>query len=139
MIELEEYTQYDGLGLAKLVRQGQVSPRELVEAALAAIDLLDPQLNAVTQRFDKEALATASGPLPEGPFRGVPFLVKDLLVSMAGIPTDCGSRYFKGWTRDHDSEIVRRWRAAGLIFVGKSNTPVLGANGATEAVFGGAS
>ena len=138
MSGLQDYGDHDGLGLADLVRRGEVSPQELVEAALAAMDRLNPQLNAVVRRFDETARAAAEGPLPDGPFQGVPFLVKDLLVSVAGVPTDCGSRYFQGWTRDHDSEIVKRWRAAGLIFVGKSNTPELGANGATEPVFGGA-
>ena len=138
MTGFEDYASFDGLGLAELVARGETTPALLVEAALAAIDSLNPQLNAVIRRFDEAAMATAAGPLPEGPFRGVPFLVKDLTVSLAGIPTECGSRYFKGWIRDFDSEIVRRWKAAGLIIIGKTNTPELGASGSTEPVAGGA-
>ena len=107
-------------------------------AALEAMDRLNPHLNAVTTRFDDAAYQMARDSDPAAPLRGAPFLVKDLTVSLAGRPTDSGSRYFKGWTRDFDSEIVKRWRAAGLVFVGKTNTPELGSSGSTEPVATGA-
>ena len=138
MKTFSEYADYDGLGLAELVRRKEVSPRELVTAAIAAIEALNPKLNAVVATLMAEAEAAAEGPLPEGPFRGVPFLLKDLTVSCAGLPTNCGSRYFQGWTRDFDSEILIRWKRAGLIVVGKTNTPELGSSGSTEPVLTGA-
>ncbi len=134
----EDYAKHDALGLAALVRRREVSPRELIESALAAIEALNPRLNAVIAVLEQQALAAAEGGLSEGPFAGVPFLLKDLVVSHAGLPTNCGSRFFAGWTRDFDSEILRRWKRAGLIVIGKTNTPELGSSGSTEPVAGGA-
>ncbi len=135
---LSEYADYDGLGLAELVRRKEVSPLELVTTAIGAIETLNPTLNAVVATLEAEAETAAKGTLPDGPFRGVPFLLKDLTVSYAGLPTECGSRYFQGWTRDFDSEILIRWKRAGLIVVGKTNTPELGSSGSTEPVLTGA-
>ena len=137
MTAFKDYADYDALGLTALVSRGEVSPVELVQAALAAIEQLNPALNALVKVFPEAALRAAQNP-PKGPFRGVPFVAKDLTVSLAGVPTESGSRYFRGWTRDFDSEIVRRWKAAGLIIVGKSNTPELGSSGSTEPVATGA-
>jgi amidase len=133
-----DYKNFDALGLAELIQNGQITPEEVVSSALQAIDDLNPALNAVTAVFAENALAAARTELPAGPLRGVPFLVKDLTVSMAGVPTNCGSRFFRGWTRDFDSEILKRWKAAGLIVVGKTNTPELGSSGSTEPVATGA-
>lgn len=74
----DEYVRHDAVGIARLVRDGEVSPREVLDCALARIDAVNPKINAVIHRFDERARAQADGPLPEGPFRGVPFLVKDL-------------------------------------------------------------
>lgn len=130
----KEYRDHDAVGLADLVRRGEVTPVETVTAALNAVERLNPRLNAVVATFADAALTAARGPLPDGPLRGVPFLPKDLTVSLAGIATECGSRYFKGWVRGFDSELVRRWRRAGLVLIGKSNTPELGSSGSTEPV-----
>jgi len=138
VIDLDDYAEHDGVGLAALIRAGELTPEEAVMASLAAIESLNPQLNAVTRILADDALSAARGPLPDGPFRGVPFLVKDLIVSMAGIPTECGSRFFKGWSRAHDSEIIKRWKASGLVIVGKTNTPELGSSGSTEPIATGA-
>ncbi|MGF1608682.1 MAG: amidase [Kiloniellales bacterium] len=138
MLSLQDYVSHDAVGLAELVRNKQVAPAELVEAALRAIEALNPQLNAVITLMAEQAEAAVEGPLPDGPLKGVPFLLKDLVVSWAGLPTDCGSRYFKGWTRNHDSEILKRWKQAGLVVVGKTNTPELGSSGSTEPVANGA-
>src|SRR5262249_58676469 len=81
-----------------------------------------------------EAAATLAAGLPPGPFAGVPFLLKDLTPSYAGVPTDGGSRFFKGVVGAYDSEIMRRWKQAGLVVVGKTNTPELGSSGSTEPV-----
>jgi amidase len=121
-----EFSGYDALGLAELVRTGRASPRELVGAAVARIEALNPRINAVVHRMFEAALQQADGPLPEGPFRGVPFLLKDLLAWYAGEPLTSGSRLYRGWIPPGDTEIVRRYREAGLIVVGKTNTPELG-------------
>jgi amidase len=138
MAAFDDYGDYDALGLAGLVRRKEVSPGELVDTALAAIAALNPALNAVVMVLEEQARAAAQGALPEGPFTGVPFLIKDLTVSYAGVPTTCGSRFFAGWSRDFDSEILRRWKRAGLIVIGKTNTPELGSSGSTEPVATGA-
>lgn len=134
----DSYANYDAMGLAELVRRKEVSPLDLVEAAFSAIEALNPDLNAVTLVLEDQARTAAQGVPPDGPYCGVPFLIKDLVVSYAGVPTSCGSRFFDGWTRDFDSEILRRWKRAGLIVIGKTNTPELGSSGSTEPVANGA-
>ena len=126
------YSSLDALGLAELVRTRQVSPRELVTAAIERIERHDPALNAVVYRTFESAIRAAEGPLPEGPFRGVPFLLKDLLAWCKGEPMTSGSRLFRGWSPPCDSEMVRRYRQAGLIVVGKTNTPEFGLSPFTE-------
>ncbi|MGD9539108.1 MAG: amidase [Alphaproteobacteria bacterium] len=133
-MKLEEYAKYDGLGLAALVRRREVKPGELVDCAIQAIEALNPKLNAVVRRLDAMARKTAKGELPRGAFTGVPFLLKDLTHSLAGVPTDCGSRFFKGWTRGYDTEMVKRFKAAGFIITAKTNTPEAGSSGSTEPV-----
>jgi len=134
----DDYSNYDAIGLAELVRRKEVSPLDLVESALLAIETLNPKLNAVIAVLEEQARAAAKGAPPDGPFTGVPFLLKDLVVSYAGVPTNCGSRFFAGWTRGFDSEILRRWKRAGLIAIGKTNTPEMGSSGSTEPVATGA-
>ena len=121
-----DYDQMDGLGLAERVRKGEVAPSELVEEAIARIEQLNPQLNAVIYEMYDLAREKARGDLPEGPFRGVPFLLKDLMVDYAGVPTSRGSRFHHGFVPDHDSEMVKRFKAAGLIAIGKTNVPEYG-------------
>ena len=91
----DDLSELDATAQAELVRNGQASPTELVEAAIARIEKVNPEINAVIhERFDK-ARVEAAGSLPAGPFRGVPFLVKDLGLMMAGDPYHCGSRFLK--------------------------------------------
>lgn len=132
MPSFPEYARHDALGLAHLVRSGQVSPAELVEAAIQRIEALNPRLNAVIHPMYEQARATARGPIPGGPFRGVPFLVKDLVSTVAGEPFRCGSRFLRDYTPPADSELVRRYRAAGLILTGKTSTPEFGLTPFTE-------
>ena len=127
-----EYEQYDALGLAELVRRGDVSPRELVLTAIERIEAINPQLNAVIHRLYDDALKAAGAALPEGPFTGVPFLLKDLLSWYAGAPIRSGSRLLSNFIAPHDSELVRRYRRAGVIIVGKTNTPEFGLTPFTE-------
>src|SRR5215207_9664773 len=127
-----EYEQYDAMGLAELVRRGDVTPRELVLAAIERIEALNPRVNAVIHRLYDDALNTADGPLPDGPFAGVPFLIKDLLSWYAGAPVRSGSRLLNDFIAPMDSELVRRYRRAGVIILGKTNTPEFGLTPFTE-------
>lgn len=134
---LTEYDQYDAVGLAELVRQRKVSPLELMETAIAAIERLNPGLNAVIHPMYERGRREAEENLPDGPFRGVPFLIKDLVALVAGEPMRAGSRFLQDFIPDHDTELVARYRAAGLVTLGKTNTPELGLVPFTEpALFG---
>ena len=133
-LSLSEYADQDGMGLAALVRSGQVKATELMAAALASIEQLNPKLNAVTHTMRPEAEAMIAAGLPDGPYTGVPFLLKDLSPTVANVPTSAGSRFFGGVVRSYDTELVRRWKQAGLVMVGKTNTPELGSSGSTEPV-----
>ncbi len=137
MIAFDDYTGHDGLGLAALVRSGQVSAAELLETALARIEQHNPRLNAVIRRRDEKARAEATRIDAAAPFAGVPFLVKDLIATLAGEPTANGSRLLAERTMPHDSELVRRFRAAGVLIAGRTNTPEFGLMPYTEpALFG---
>jgi len=125
----------DATAQAELVRRRQVSPRELVDAAIARIERLDPTLNAVIHPAFERARALATrGELGEGPFRGVPFLMKDLGGAEAGRPNHAGLGVLKaaGWTEAEDAYLTRRFRAAGLISLGRTNTPELALLATTE-------
>ncbi len=127
-----EYDQYDGLGLAELIKNKEISPAELCEEAITRIEKVNPQLNAVvTPMFDIARNFIAES-IPEGPFSGVPFLLKDLLEVFAGVPETRGSKAYRNNISDHDSEIVKRYKKAGLVILGKTNTPELGLLGITE-------
>ena len=132
MAAFKEYRDYDGLGLADLVRRRQVSIAELVESARQAIERLNPRLNAVVTVLVEATEGAKPQGDADGPFRGVPFLLKDTGVSLANVPTEYGSRYFKGYTRSYDSEIVRRYKDAGLIIIGKTNCSELGSSCSAE-------
>ena len=129
-----DLARLDATGQAELVRTGQASPTELVDAAIARIEAVNPQLNAVIhERFEK-ARAEAAGELPEGPFRGVPFLLKDLEAHQAGEPHHGGLKVLarEGWTAPADDHLTRRVRQAGLVVLGRTNTPELGTTISTE-------
>ena len=127
-------TWLDATAQADLVRRGEVSPAELVDAAIERIEKVNPAVNAVIhERFDK-ARSEAAAPLGDGPFAGVPYVLKDLVALSAGDPHHAGFKGVKsaGWTAPEDTELVRRFRAAGLVCVGKTNTPELGLVPTTE-------
>ncbi len=126
------YAEYDGLGLAELVDKGEVTPAELVEAAIERIERHNPTLNAVVHKAYDEARKTAAGDLPDGPFRGVPFLIKDLGAKVVGWPRSSGSNYAQVASDAEDSELIARYRAAGVVLVGKTNTPEFGIPGVTQ-------
>ena len=132
MAGFNEYTEYDGLGLAELMTGGQVSPDEVLEAALERIGRLNPRLNAViTPMYDRARQSLAQG-LPQGPFSGVPFFLKDLMAAYAGVPLSSGCKALKDYIPVQDSELVRRFKASGVLILGKTNTPEFGLMGITE-------
>jgi len=129
----------DATGQADLVRRGEVSPIELVDGAIARIEKLNGELNAVITPLFEKAREAAAGPLPDGPFRGVPFLLKDLGAHSAGDPMYEGMAVLRarGWVEEHDSHLAAGFREAGFVFCGKANTPELGILPTTEpAAFG---
>lgn len=130
----DQLTWADATAQAEAVRNREVSPRELVDAAIGRIEKLNPQLNAVIhERFGK-AQMDATRDVPEGPFRGVPFLLKDLTCHSAGDPFHEGMAFLKdlGWTEPDDTHLASQFRRAGLLCVGKTNTPELGILPTTE-------
>ena len=119
----------DATAQAELVRRGEVSPQELVEAAIARIEQLDPAINAVPIRLFAEArTGTCSADPPPAPFRGVPFLLKDVGTALAGQPSYMGNRALRDadYRAPRDHRLALRFRAAGLVTLGKSAVPEFG-------------
>jgi len=129
---MRDYANYDGLGLAELVRKRDVTPGELLEAAIERTERSNPKLNAVVYKAYDEARAAAAGALPEGPFKGVPFLIKDLGVRVKGWPRTSASRFAQIEADEGDSELMKRYRASGVVAFGKTNTPEFGIPGVTS-------
>jgi amidase/6-aminohexanoate-cyclic-dimer hydrolase len=134
---VNEYESYDALGLAELIRKGEAKPSEILEAAIARLEERDPKLNAVVIPRIDEARKEAASDLPDGPFRGVPFLLKDLHLLLTGSRTSYGCRLFEDFVADHDSEIVTRYRNAGLVIFGKTASPEFGLTTTTESTLFG--
>jgi amidase len=129
---MDDLAFLDATAQAELVRRKEVKAIELVEAAIERIERLNTTLNAVVTPMYEEARKAVSEPLPEGPFAGVPYLLKDLLASYAGVRFTEGSAFLADHVPDHDSELVVRLKRAGLIVVGKTNTPEFGLLPTTE-------
>lgn len=128
----EEYEAQDAVGLAELVRKGDVTPRELVDVAIARLEQVNPRIHAVIHPLFERARREADAGGTEGPFRGVPFLVKDLDGSLADAPLNMGSRSLAGYVATQDSELFARFKRAGLVIFGKTNTPEFGIMPVTE-------
>jgi len=123
---------HDAMGLAELVRRKQVTASELLEAAIGRAEVLNPRFNFLAQKhYDYGRAAIANG-LPQGPFSGVPWLLKDLNTYVAGLPTENGSRFFRGYRPAVTSELVKRIEKAGFVIFGKTTVPELGLTGTTE-------
>src|SRR5262245_1419904 len=125
----------DATAQAELVRNGEASPAELVEAAIERAEAINPELNAIIQPRYEQAQAVAASELPDGPFRGVPFVLKDLGAGAeAGQPLHMGMRVLKeaDFRSPLDSFLVQRFRDAGLVTIGRTNTPELGILPTTE-------
>ena len=132
MNTMDEYTSRDALALAALVKRGEASAREILALSLERLAARNPDLNAVVRVMEEEAHAQVDRGLPKGPFEGVPYLLKDLYIHYRGVPTTNGSRLFADFVPERDSVYTERVRAAGLVVIGKSNTPELGLNASTE-------
>ena len=128
----DAYDAHDALGLAELIRQSDVSSKELVDECVARIERVNPDINAVVRPLYDRARARASGSLPDGAFAGVPFLIKDLIQSIPGVPTEMGCRFYQGWTPRVATHLYERWLAAGVVPVGKTATSELGLLPVTE-------
>ena len=132
MVNPDEVTWLDATAQADLVRRKKLKPIELVEAAINRIERLNPTLNAVVTTMYEEARTAATGRLPEGPFSGVPFLLKDLIAGYSGVRMTCGSAFLSDYVSAHDSELVVRYKRSGLIILGKTNVPEFGILPTTE-------
>lgn len=137
MAAFHEYARYDALGLKELVARKEVTPAEILEAALDAVDRVNPRINAIVTGMRSEAQAQLCNGLPAGPLMGVPIAVKDEYISCASVPNNSSSRLCQGYARSYDSELVRRYRQAGILIIGKTNLPEFGASVTTEPVFNG--
>ncbi len=129
---MSDLTTMDAMAQADLVRQGKVSALELVDAAIARVERVNPTVNAVVHTMFEQARRAARRPLAEVPFAGVPFLVKDFLAEVADEPFTEGSAYLRGYIPALDSELIARYRRAGLLIIGKTNTPELAVGPTTE-------
>ena len=132
MSTLSEVVNLDATAQAQLVRRREISPSELVDAAIERIDRINPAINAVVLKLYDQARAVARTPRPIGPLSGVPFLLKDFLAELAGVPFTEGTAYLRDYIPTEDSELVLRYKRAGLIIVGKTNTPELAVGPTTE-------
>lgn len=130
--------EYDAIGLAALVRRKQVSAKELLELAIARTETLNPRYNFLSQNHYDLGRAAISRGLPDGPFTGVPWLLKDLNTYVAGEITQNGSRLYRGYRPTATSELVKRHQRAGLVIFGKTTTPEFGLTGTTESMVTGA-
>jgi amidase len=130
----DELALLDATAQAELVREGQASPAELVDGAIARIEAMNGELNAVIHPLFEKAHQSAAGEPLDGPFAGVPLLLKDLVAHSAGDPFCEGMRFLRdlGWREDEDTELVARFRRAGFLICGKTNTPELGILATTE-------
>lgn len=127
-----EYGEHDGLALADLMRRGEVSASEVLEAAIARIEAVNPAVNAVVRPLFDRARQKGAQVIRDAPFAGVPFLVKDLLAQIDGVPTGNGNRLWASRVASGNSELVDRWERVGLVIAGRTNTPEFGLTPYTE-------
>jgi amidase len=132
-MDVSEYARHDATGLRELIRRGDVSPDEVRDAALDAIEEVEPRINAIVSGPYDEPISGS----PDGPFGGVPFVLKDLGAPAAGYPLGLGSRLFEGFVPDADSTLMTRFRAAGLVTLARAASPEFGYNADTAPVVNG--
>lgn len=136
-MKISDYWEYDGVGLADLVRRGEVSASELCESAIEAAARLNPSLNVLCHDLSDHARAAVRKFSADGPFAGVPFLLKDLGAQMKGTPYECGSRLMQGYVSTFDTHLTERFVRAGLLTIGKTTTPEFGGQITTEPLLTG--
>src|SRR5512146_3236817 len=136
-MKLSEYAAYDALGLAELVAKKQVSPAELAATAAAAIDAINPAINAVVETYPDRVGKLDESRLGDGPFRGVPFLIKDVFGHEAGRKIEYGSRLCRGMIVPRDTYYCELLRAAGVNILGRSAAPEYSMSGTTESALHG--
>ena len=127
-MRFEEYRKHDATALAALIAKREVSPSEMMEAAIARAEEVNPKINAIVHKQYEKARKAVTGGAPGGPLGGVPYLIKDLHFLERGEPARLGSSLFKDYVADHDSAYVARCKTAGLIIFGRSATPEFGLN-----------
>jgi amidase/6-aminohexanoate-cyclic-dimer hydrolase len=132
-----EYDKYDALGLAELIAKRQIAAQELLNAVRQRVEVLNPKLNAFCHLFFDKAEQQIKNGLGNGPFRGVPFALKDLGQYLSGTITSAGSRVWKDYVAEYDSTLVARYKQAGLVIFGKTNSPELGLTTTTESALYG--
>ena len=137
MLSAEEYNRHDAVGLAALVATGEVTAAEVLQESMARIEAAERPLNGVVTTCFDDAHRNVGALLPTGPLTGVPYLVKDLNTWVRGMPATNGSRALANFVPDRDAVLIERLRTAGLILLGKTNTPEFGLNVCTApALFG---
>lgn len=136
-MKLDEYTKHDGLGLAALVAGGDVGPRELAETALRATAAVNPSINAVIETWPEDLPALIAEAPAGAPFAGVPFLIKDAVIHMAGKRSEMGSRLAAGLAAPHDTHLMTRFRRAGFVTLGRTAAPEMAYSCTTEPVLHG--
>lgn len=134
---MNDYERYDALGLADLVRRKEVSPLELLDAAMTRAEAAQKRVNCFSALFPEMARAQIAAGLPEGPFRGVPFALKDLGAAIKGAPLTQGSRAYKDYVADYDATLTTRYKKAGLAIFGQTTTPEFGGTTTTESILFG--
>ena len=129
---MEDFAQYDAVGLAELIRRKEVTPLELVDEVIDRIERVNPTLNGVTIKMYDHARELAQGDIGDGSLAGVPFLLKDFLAEYAGVEYSASSRFLQGFVPDRDTELVKRFKAGGFITVAKTNLPEFAIGATTE-------
>ena len=135
-MKLAEYITYDGLGIAELIRNREISREEALKCAMDAAELLNPEINAIIELFPEPLAASDDA---GAPFSGVPFLIKDLALHAEGVLNEMGSRLAQGIRAQHDTDLMKRFRQAGLRTIGRASTPEFGYCPTTEPVVNGPS
>src|SRR6201981_3423840 len=131
-MRFEEYRKHDAISLAGLIAERQVSAEEVLEAAIARAEQVNPAINAIVHKQYEQARKAVAAGLPDGPLTGVPYLIKDLGFFETGEPATFGSSLFKDFVADHQTAYVTRCKKAGLVFIGRSASPEFGLNPNTE-------
>jgi amidase len=131
-MKFEEYRKHDAISLAALIAKREVSAEEVLEAAIARAEQINPAINAIVHTQYELARRAVAASLPEGPLKGVPYLIKDLGFFETGEPATFGSSLFKDFVADHETAYVTRCKKAGVVFIGRSSSPEFGLNPNTE-------